>query len=307
MARVTVVGSLNADLVVQVSRRPRPGETVFGSDLKVWPGGKGANQAVAAARMGASVSMVGLVGDDPFGDMLVSYLNTERIDTAHVGRVGGSSGTAQIVLDSEGQNTIVVSPGANGRVTPSVLEKSSEVLLGADLILAQHEIPEDATGWLIRFCARNGRPLLLNPAPARAIAPDLLRQIALFAPNESETEFYTGVGVVSAQDAATAARRLHELGVRGVIITMGEKGAFWSCEEEQVIAPAYRVRPVDTTAAGDCFIGALAARSGGLVSKAALKTACAAAAISVTRPGAQPSMPVLAEVERFIREAGEGE
>lgn len=305
-SRIAVVGSLNADLVVRVDRRPLPGETVLGSDLHVWPGGKGANQAVAAARMGASVAMVGMVGTDSFGDLLLNSLRQQKVDVTYVLRSEGSSGTAQIVLDGSGQNSIVVSPGANGRLTPDALKAAGAVLLDCDLVLAQLEIPDPAVAWLAEFCAARGKALLLNPAPARRLDPGLWQRVAVLVPNESETEFLTGIRVDSLQAAGAAARRLHGNGVRQVIITMGERGVLWSASGRQAAVPAFRVKAVDTTAAGDCFIGALAALSaGGEVTRAALRGASAAAAISVTRPGAQPSMPERCEVERFLREEGE--
>ena len=304
--KISVVGSLNADLVVRVKRRPSPGETVLGSDLRVLPGGKGANQAVAASRMGASVAMVGMVGNDPFGEMLLDSLRQQKVDVTHVLRSEGSSGTAQILLDDSGQNSIVVSPGANGRLAPDALAAASALLFDSDLILAQLEIPDPAISWLIGFCAARGKALLLNPAPARPLAPDLLQCVAILVPNESETELLTGLKADSLEEAGTAANRLHEKGVRQVIITMGERGALWSVPGRQQIVPAFRVNVADTTAAGDCFIGALAALSaGGEVTMEALRGASAAAAISVTRPGAQPSMPERCEVERFLQEAGE--
>ena len=284
--KISVVGSLNADLVVRVGRRPLPGETVLGSDLRVWPGGKGANQAVAAARMGASVAMVGMVGNDSFGDLLLDSLRRQKVDVTHVSRSEGSSGTAQIVLDETGQNSIVVSPGANGRLTPEALEAASAVLLDSDLILAQLEIPDPAVAWLAAFCAARGKVLLLNPAPARRLDPGLLKRVAVLAPNESETEFLTGIRVDSFQAAGAAAHRLHENGVRQVIVTMGERGALWSVSGRQVAVPAFKVKAVDTTAAGDCFIGALAALSaGGEVTRAALRGASAAG----LKPGVVPS------------------
>lgn len=298
--RIAVVGSLNADLVVRVNRRPLPGETVLGSDLMLWPGGKGGNQAVAAARMGARVTMIGMVGRDPFADMLLQSLESDGVDTQYVFRSDGSSGTAQIVVDESGQNSIVVSPGANARLVPEVLEKAVPALLKSDWILTQLEIPDAAVSWLAEFSARHGKKLLLNPAPARAIAPGVLRSVSLFVPNESEAEFYTGLRVESPENAEQAADRLHAAGIPEVIITLGSKGAFWSSGDKAHFVPAYGVQAVDTTAAGDCFIGSLAALAAGGVNEKALKGACAAAALSVTRPGAQPSMPTGPEVERFL-------
>lgn len=255
--------------------------------------------------MGARVSMVGLVGRDPFGEMLIGYLQRQGIDVSQVGRVEGSSGTAQISVDRNGQNEIIVSPGANGRLTPEELTKARERLADSDVILAQHEIPEAATEWLIEFAAANRIPILLNPAPARTIKPTSLAHVSTFAPNETETEFYTGIHVDSQESARAAAECIHRMGVREVIITMGERGVLWSRNGQATFMPAYRVKAIDTTAAGDCFIGTLSALAGGHVTEDAIRGACAAAAISVTRPGAQPSMPLWAEVERFMKEAGE--
>jgi ribokinase len=286
---VAVVGSINLDLVVAVQRHPAPGETVIGGDRRELPGGKGANQAVAAARLGARVSMVGRVGADEAGRRLRANLEAEGVDAAHVREHGQApTGVALIAVDAEGENTIVVSPGANARVGERDVAGAREVLAAAKVTLVQHEVPPEAVRAAI---AAAGGTVVLNPAPARALdgAVDVL------APNRGELEALAGRG----GDPEALARGLQ--GARAVVVTLGADGALVveGDRAERVAAPA--VRAVDTTGAGDAFCGALAqALAEGAALVEAARWAVRAAAVSVTREGAQGGLPRRGEVEQRI-------
>jgi ribokinase len=273
---IVVVGSINLDLVATVVRFPSPGETIVGRSFAMHPGGKGANQAVAAARMGAQVRMIGMLGDDAFASILRAGLEREGIDTAGVGAVEGSSGVASITVNAHGENMIVIAAGANNAVTPEYLPIETVLELG-------------------RLCAERQIPLMLDPAPARELPADLFPLLTWFTPNETEAAFYLDPAT---QGSATA---LLSLGLKGVILKQGARGAMLATASEQHRAAAPAVTAVDTTAAGDTCNGAFAAAiASGLSASNALDLAAAAAALSVTREGAQPSMPTRSEVEAFL-------
>jgi ribokinase len=276
------------DLVVKVARQPSPGETVLGGDLATYPGGKGANQAVAAARAGGVVQMVGLVGDDTFGPQLRANLQSCGVDTRHLGTCDGPSGVALITVDEQGQNMIVVSPGANGSVTPEHVPL--EVLRGAALVVLQLEIPLDTVRYVIREA---GVPVLLNPAPAQPVPLDGIRYLVL---NETEAALLSGVS-----EPRAAARALRAKGVGTVIVTLGGEGVCWLDAAGEGSLPAHRVKVVDTTAAGDAFCGALAVRlAEGAPLVDAVRFANAAGAVAVTRAGAQPGLGTRAEIEALL-------
>ncbi|RXS93354.1 ribokinase [Silvibacterium dinghuense] len=304
---VVVIGSLNIDLVAHAERIPAAGETVRGTGFATYAGGKGANQAVAAARLGVSVRMIGRLGEDDFGSRLYEQLGVDRIDTSGVLRVAGPTGTAVITVSAQGENTIVVIPGANGTLTPEALEAHRDVIAAAEVVLAQLEIPLETVACLAEMCAEMGVPLVLDPAPAQALPEALLRRVAWFTPNETEAAFYlSGSGAIaggnSITDPAQAVRRLLALGPQGVVLKLGERGAWLARQgEEPREVEAFSVKAVDTTAAGDAFNGAFAAGLvQGMPPVEAARFAGAAAAISVTRVGAQPSLALRDEVERFL-------
>lgn len=292
---VAVVGSLNLDLVVPVPRHPLPGETVLGGDHFANPGGKGANQAVAAARLGRRVAMVGRVGDDDAGRTLLSALAADGVDASHV-RVteGTASGIALITVDASGENAIVVSPGANALVAPTDVDAAAGVLAGAAVTLLQLEIPLDA----VVAAARAARgTVVLNPAPARSLPRELLRAVDVLVPNRAELAALAGEREppVSLDDLGRLAGRVD--GPRVVVVTLGANGALVVKGGAPTHVPGVPVDPVDTTAAGDSFCGALAdALARGDALGPAVRWAVRAAAITVTRPGAQRSMPSRAEV-----------
>ncbi len=302
MNRVLVVGSSNTDMIIRVPRIPRPGETVLGGGFAMAGGGKGANQAVAAARAGGRVTFVGRVGDDVFGGRALADLGAAGIDTRFVFQTPGTaSGIALISVDGCGENSIAVASGANALLTVEDLNAAGDAFAAADVVLLQLESPLETVEAAVRTAAERGVPAVLNPAPARPLDDDLLRLIAILTPNEREAEFLSGIAVTDESGAKGAAARLRARGPRAVVITLGERGVYASAPEFEGPIPAFSVRPVDSTAAGDVFNGALAvALAEGKPLTEAIRFARAAAAISVTRPGAQPSAPTRAEIEAFL-------
>jgi ribokinase len=303
---IVVVGSINLDLVVGADHIPQPGETITGNSFNTFFGGKGANQAVAVAKLGHPVFMVGNVGDDGFGQQLRQALNDVEVETRCVCTVAGSSGVALITVASGGENNIVIVPGANATLTPQSLEKSNSVLLQAGFILAQLEIPLETVEYLAGFAERNKIPLMLDPAPARELPTSLLKKTTWLTPNETETEGLLNMGLLGDDEAAAlgVADQLLALGPQNVLLKLGSRGCLVAQRNQaKQFVPAFNVNPVDTTAAGDAFNGAFAI--GLLRGKTAVQSAqfaCAVAAISVTRPGAQPSMPTAQEVEMFLKQ-----
>lgn len=299
-ANVVVIGSLNMDLVTRAPRMPAPGETLAGDSFVTVPGGKGANQAVAAARLGAMVAMIGCVGEDAYGEQLRTALLNEQIDCQGVITVPGvSTGVAAIMVDAKGQNAIVIVAGGNGRLTPEVAERFDTVLVGAEVIICQLEVPMESVAHVLRRARELGKTVILNPAPAAAPLPEgWYALIDYLIPNESEAAVLTGQAVDSLASAETAAKALLAAGAGKVIVTLGERGALFASGRGVVHFPAPQVIAVDSTAAGDTFVGGFAAAlAQGRSEIQAIRFAQAAAALSVTRPGAQPSIPTLAEVK----------
>lgn len=304
MVHVLVVGSMNMDVVTPLDRMPAPGETIHVKDVSLVPGGKGANAAVAAARLGAAVRMVGCVGDDAFGRQLRESLETDGIDCAAVAVSKRGTGTAVILLDRvSGQNAIMVGPGANDEVA---LPADDALFVWADMIMLQLETPLELNLEAARRAAKAGTPVVLDPAPAIADLPDeLLQLVTYISPNESELALLTGMPVVTIDDAVSAARSLLDRGAKTVVVKLGEKGALWVTDHEQHHVPALSVKAVDTTAAGDAFTGALAVGlAEGLDKLAALQRACRVGAITCTRLGAQPSIPGLDALMAFAETSG---
>ena len=299
MNRVAVIGSSNTDMVVKTSRFPAPGETVLGGEFFMFPGGKGANQAVAAARIGAEVHFFCVLGDDPFGQQALSGYAREGIRTEAIcTEAGTATGIALITVNEAGENEIVVAPGANAKLTPAYLAGQAERLQKADIALAQLEIPMPAIRHLAQFCREKGLPLILNPAPAQDLPADVLQGLFAITPNQSETERLTGIRPQNAETAHKAAESLWDRGVEHVAITLGAGGVYYLGPEGRFRLEPPRVQAVDTTAAGDVFNGVLAAGlAGGLSWRESLGRANRAAALSVTRMGAQSSAPYLKEIE----------
>ena len=302
-AKIAVVGSLNMDLVVRVPHMPIPGETIIGSDFRAIPGGKGANQAVAAARLGAEVAMIGRVGDDDFGRAQLRNLGELGIDATHViVDPEAATGIALITLDASGQNSIVLASGANMRLTKEDINTARGIILQSDVLVLQLESPLAAVAYAIDMAHAKGVEVILNPAPAQPLAKETLAKVDYLIPNESETALLTGIEVADMDSAKVAAERLRGEGVGVVILTLGDRGAFLVSATESVHIPGYEVAVVDTTAAGDAFVGGFAvalAQGQNLVE--AVRYANAAGALAVTRLGAQPSLPTRREVEEFMR------
>jgi len=302
--RVLVVGSSNADMVLGVQRLPQPAETVLGDRFAIKPGGKGANQAVAAARAGARVSFVARVGRDAFGAQALAGLRAEGVDVAGVVVDPATpTGVAMICVDRKGQNAIAVAPGANERLEPRDLERIDHLVRGADIIVAQLEVPVETVGALAALAHKAGRPLIVNPAPARKLPGSLLRQVAVLTPNEAEAGSLTGIVVTTRAAAVAAADKLMATGVGAVVITRGRRGAFVAGPGLRCFVRAHPVTATDSTGAGDVFNGALAVALGeGLPLLESVHFANAAAAISVTRLGAQDSAPRRREIETWVRQ-----
>jgi ribokinase len=298
---VLVVGSLNMDLVARCELLPRTGQTIFGQDFFTAAGGKGANQAVAAARLGASVAMAGCVGNDQFGRDLVAGLRAADVHTGAVATADRPTGTALITVDASGANTIVVISGANMACDSSLVDRALADEPRPGILLLQHEIPIAANAHAIRAAHAAGWFVILNPAPARAVASELLSLIDIIAPNETEAATLTGRTIASRDDALAAARNLVGLGARAALITLGGDGALYCDDSRALHCPAVAVRAVDTTAAGDGYLGALAASlASGRSLGDSLGFASAAAGLAVTRLGAQPSLGTQTEVADFI-------
>ncbi|MDY0166410.1 MAG: ribokinase [Thermoguttaceae bacterium] len=304
-SRIVVVGSVNMDLVARVPRLPRPGETVGGRSFDTIPGGKGANQAVAAARLGASVAMIGRVGGDAFAGPLIASLRSHGVEAGTVLPTPDCpSGIATIGVEDSGENAIIVVAGANGRVTPADVAAAEPIISAADTVLLQLEIPVESVVAAAALARRHGVRVVLNPAPAPAALPDELLRADAICPNETEAIALTGLSGDGADLAARQARWLAERGAGLGMVTLGARGAVY-CEAsgEPVHVPPFEVRAIDTTAAGDAFAGALAvALSEGAAGAAAVRFACAAGALAATRPGAQPAMPSRDEVELLINQ-----
>lgn len=299
---VVVVGSSNTDMVVTAPRIPAPGETILGGAFIEAAGGKGANQAVAAARLGAKVTFVARVGTDALGTAAIAHYQSEGIDTSYIVQdEGARSGVALIIVDANGENAIAVASGANMRLTPEDVARAAGVIRGADVVMLQLEIPYETIQYTVNLAADAGIPILLNPAPARSLDAALLRKIKYLTPNESEAEGLTGLLVTDDSTANQAAQALRALGVETVLLTRGADGVSWAKEGGCGHVAAPRVQAVDTTAAGDAFNGGLAvALARGMELSEALQFACQVGALAVTRLGAQPSLPTLQDVQNHF-------
>lgn len=300
MKRIIVIGSSNTDMVVRSEHLPRPGESVVGGGFMMAGGGKGANQAVAVARMGHRVIFAAALGDDMFGDAALSGYQRFGIDTSFIVRKDTPSGVALIMVDSEGQNSISVALGANNALTIDDVLPALEQIDAGDIVLLQLEIPMATIEAVVAIASAKGAKVILNPAPAATVSENILSKLYLITPNQTEAQTLTGIEVKDEVTANLAAQVLCSRGVDRVVITMGSLGAYLYEDGKGVIIPAKRVAAVDTTAAGDVYNGALcAALAEGMTLVEALNFATKASAISVTRVGAQPSVPTREEVDNF--------
>ncbi|ATU97954.1 ribokinase [Aeromonas salmonicida] len=302
MNRLVVLGSVNADHVLRVPHFPRPGETLTGHSYQVVPGGKGANQAVAAARLGAPVSFIARIGDDAIGQQMRQGFEQDGIDVSAVELDETlPTGIAIIYVSDEGENSIGISAEANGALSPAMVKRHEAMIADAHTLLLQLEVPLESVFEAAKLARSHGTRVVLNPAPARPLPADLLALVDLITPNQTEAELLTGVKVSDEASAAQAADRFHQMGISDVMITLGSQGVYCSNARQQQLIPGFRVEAVDTTAAGDTFNGALlAAELAGADFNAAVRFAHGAAALSVTKFGAQSSIPGKREVDAFL-------
>ncbi|WP_265435227.1 ribokinase [Aeromonas media] len=303
MNRLVVLGSVNADHVLRVPHFPRPGETLTGHSYQVVPGGKGANQAVAAARLGAAVSFIARIGDDAIGRQMKAGFAADGIEVSAVEQDERlPTGIAIIYVSDEGENSIGLSTEANGALDTAMVRRHEALIAGAHTLLLQLEVPLDSVLEAARLARAHGTRVVLNPAPAQPLSADLLALVDLITPNQTEAELLTGVKVTDEASAAQAAARFHQMGIADVMITLGSQGVYCSNGRQQALIAGFRVEAVDTTAAGDTFNGALlAAELAGASFQDAVRFAHGAAALSVTRFGAQSSIPGKQEVDTFLQ------
>lgn len=300
--KLVVLGSINADHILNINQFPQPGETVIGKQYTVAFGGKGANQAVAAGRAGANISFIACVGDDDIGERVRQQLTSDNIDTSPVEAIADTTtGVALIFVNAEGENVIGIDAGANKAVTPDYLNRYQQKIIDASALLMQLESPLETVIAAARLAKQHQTQVILNPAPACELPDELLSLVDMITPNETEAERLTGIQVNNNEDAQRAAKALHDKGIETVIITLGSKGVWLSQQGEGKQVSGFRVKAVDTIAAGDTFNGALvtALLEGEAMDKA-VRFAHAAAAIAVTRPGAQPSVPWRNEIDDFL-------
>ncbi|MBI9071293.1 MAG: ribokinase [Melioribacteraceae bacterium] len=299
---IVVVGSSNTDMIIKVPHLPKPGETILGGEFTNAAGGKGANQAVAAARSGGKVIFVAKVGNDIFGESAIDGFINDNICIDHISKDSiEPSGVAQIVVDEKGENSIAVASGANARLSSEDVMNAKQKIELADILLTQLETPIETIAEAMTIAKANSVTIILNPAPAQKLSDELLSMVSIITPNESEAELLTGIKIDDESSCVKASQELINRGVETVIITLGSKGAFVNHNNKQYILPGYKVKSVDTTAAGDVFNGALAAALADKKSfEESVGFANAAAALSVTRLGAQPSVPTLNEINEFI-------
>ena len=303
---LVVLGSINADHILNLETFPTPGETVTGNQYQVAFGGKGANQAVAAGRSGANIAFIACTGDDDTGERVRKQLASDNIDTAPVSVVEGeSTGVALIFVNAEGENVIGIHAGANAALTTERVEAQRGIIAGAEALLMQLESPVESVLAAAKIAHENHTSVVLNPAPARVLSDELLALVDIITPNETEAEKLTGIRVENDDDAARAALALHDKGIGTVIITLGSRGVWASVNGEGRRVPGFKVKAIDTIAAGDTFNGALVtALLEGKAMDDAIRFAHAAAAIAVTRKGAQPSVPWRKEIDEFLSQQG---
>ncbi|MDC9821640.1 ribokinase [Pectobacterium polonicum] len=304
--KLVVLGSINADHILNLEQFPRPGETVIGEQYSVAFGGKGANQAVAAGRSGADIAFIACVGEDDIGARICQQLSKDNIDVSAVEAISGeTTGVALIFVNAEAENMIAINAGANAAVTPDYLHRHGQHIIDASALLMQLESPLATVIEAAKLAHEHQTKVILNPAPARELPDELLSLVNMITPNETEAQFLTGITIETEEDAARAARVLHDKGIETVLITLGSRGVWLSERGQGQRIPGYRVNAVDTIAAGDTFNGALVtALLENRPMSSAVKFAHAAAAIAVTRRGAQPSVPWREEIDAFLQAQG---
>lgn len=300
MKKILVIGSLNMDSVIKTEQMPKPGETVMGDEVTYVPGGKGANQAYAAGKLGGNVAMIGAVGNDSFGDIMIDNLKKVGVDINGIKRVDGiGTGQAYIMVDGNGQNSIVVIPGANQCVTKDLIDENIEMIQNSDIVVMQLEIPVETVLYVKELCVKFGKQIIFDPAPAVSDLPDeFWSGIDYIKPNETELEILTGIAADLEENIAGSAETLLKKGVKNVIVSLGEKGCFYMSEQVRRMIPTQKIEAVDTTAAGDSFTAAFAlALSRGEKVDEAIRLGQKVSGIVVSRKGAQTSIPSREEIE----------
>lgn len=302
MKNICVIGSLNMDLVVNVLEMPKKGQTLIGSNFKEVPGGKGANQAVAMARLGGNVTMIGKVGKDSFGDTLINALKNDNIDTNYIKKVEGPTGVAMITVDKNAENSIVVAPGANFKVDTNDIDENISAIENSDIVVVQLETPLETINYALKKAKELNKYTILNPAPAVKLEDEIIENVDLLTPNETELEILSGVTINNEDDILKAAKIMIDKGVKELIVTLGSKGSLYINNEKSMFKKSYKVDAVDTTAAGDSYTGALSvAFSKDESIEEAMDFASKVGALCVMKEGAQSSLPKLQDVENFGR------
>jgi ribokinase len=301
--KIVVIGSFNTDMILSVDHLPKPGETILGGEFNTSLGGKGANQAVSAARAGAAVTFIARLGNDSLGNNALAAFRKDRIDVKHIIRDDSNpSGVALILVSKTGQNCIAVAGGANNRLSALDIKKAAPAFTATDFIVLQLETPLETVQAAVIMAVQKGIPIILNPAPAQVLPDSILQHISILTPNETEAELLTGIKITDLKSAALAAALLLKRGVQTVIITLGAKGAWVATKENQQHVPGFRIKAVDATAAGDTFTGALAVASAeGKTCLQAVRFGHAAAALSAMKRGAQVSIPKRKEIDAFLQ------
>ncbi|MBC2856897.1 ribokinase [Cetobacterium sp. 2A] len=300
MKKIVVVGSINMDLVTICERAPREGETLLGKEFLQIPGGKGANQAVTMGKLKSSVTMLGKVGKDSMGETLLNSMKNDGVDISNIEKANCSTGIAKIIVEDNGQNRILVVPGANFSVDTQYIKDHINIIEDSDIVVTQLEIPMETVKYTLKVAKELGKTTILNPAPAVKLDQEIISNSDFIIPNETELEILTGVNTDTEESVVKAANILLDMGVKGLIVTLGSKGCMYISKTEKKIFPAFKVKAIDTTAAGDSFIGGLVnGLSNGLSLEESIKRGTTVAAISVTRRGAQTSLPTLDEVLNF--------
>lgn len=300
MKKICVIGSLNMDLVVKVDTMPKGGQTLIGSDFKEVPGGKGANQAVAMARLGGNVNMIGKVGTDGFGQTLISALKNDKVDTKYVNIEDGSTGVAMITVDKNAENSIVVAPGANFKVNSDYIDRNIQAINESDIVVLQLETPIETIKYALKKAKELEKYTILNPAPAVKLEDTIIANVDLLTPNETELEILSGIEIKNEDDIKKAAKAMINKGVKELIVTLGSKGSLYINKEDMIFKKSYKVEAIDTTAAGDSYTGALAVAFASNKSvEDAMDFASKVGALTVTKEGAQSSLPTLEDVANF--------
>ncbi|HBJ80236.1 MULTISPECIES: ribokinase [Fusobacterium] len=305
MKKVVVAGSINMDLVTVCERAPKGGETLFGKEFFQVPGGKGANQAVAIGKLGTQVTMLGKIGNDSFGKDLVASMKNSGVNTEYIENSASSTGIAKIIVEANGQNRILVVSGANMDVDRAYIDRHIDVINDSDILVTQLEIPIDTVEYVLKKAKEAGKITILNPAPAAQLNDEIIKNSDIIIPNESELGIITGMPANTLNEIEAAAQKLLNMGVKELIVTLGSQGSLHLNKKGSTLHSAYKVNAVDTTAAGDSFIGGLVKNIQDDNLDEAIEFATKVSAITVTRKGAQISIPTIEEVENFKGEKNE--